>query len=391
MQRTFSWRWSVGLTAVAATLLTLLMMFPADAGKRVISVFIDEGDITLDGVLSDGEWPAESAVIDETGEPDVQVATAWCWTGTAWAESPTQEACVNSLYWAEEPQMDLQRAFFGTNATYMLLGFESAAPMMAALDTSTNEYVDLGTMYFQRGITILPQDYNHSMVFAFDNNVEDGAESYDYYLVAQLSMPQDLASLFGSFGPQEEGGSVGLFMFEDNNNEVGYQDGEETLLGEVDTSQSETSNPGDGSTTTVMEIKQDIVVFLEATGLQFGAEYGFRIETYSDVGDVSEQVRVSFTDTADVPDAPTGVTVTAVKKRAATVKWDAVDGAETYRVKLMNSNGKKLKVFKNIKKTRKSLDKGKLKKGREYQVSVAACNDAGCSDWSDAETFTTTQ
>lgn len=375
----------MSIAAVSAILLTLLIVFPVDAGKRAISVFIDDGDITLDGDLS--EWPSESEVIDEAGESDVAAGTAWCWTGTQWVESSTQAACVNSYYWVEEPQMDLQRGFFGTNEQYMFLGFESAAPMMAALDTSSGEYVDISTLYFQENITTLPQDYVHSMVFAFDEDLDD---AFDWYLVAQLQMPQDLSSMFGGFGPQGEDGGVGLEVYQEANGEVGYQEGEETLLGEVDTSKSETSTPGQGEVTAVMEIKQDIAEFFELTGLEFDAVYGFRIETHSDVGDVSDAVEVSFTQ-GEVPDVPSGVTVTAVKKRAATVKWDAVDGAETYRVKLMNSNGKKLKLFKNIKKTRKPLDKGHLNKGREYQVSVAACNDAGCSEFSDAETFNTTQ
>lgn len=353
------------------------------------TTYIADNDITLDGDLSD--WPVESQVINEDGVSDITPSIQWCWSGSAWVETDSQANCVNSFYYVEEGQLDLQTGYFGTNETNMLLGFESAVPMMSVLNTTTDTYMSVFEMVQSSGITTLPQAFDHEMVFSFDQNPVTGEESYDYYFVAEIFIPEDLTSLMGNSPAADEdqqGQDVALKIYQEFNGTIGYQTDEETLLGTMDTSESESNGMGEGDVTAVMEIKQNIERFFELTGLSYDEEVQFRIETHSDIGDVSDPVFVSFAE-GDVLAAPTNPTISALKKRKATLSWDAVTGATYYKAQLSKKNGKKLKTFKNVKKTSVKLDKAQLNKGRIYKARVRACDTSMCSDWSEYVRFTT--
>ncbi|MBI2410269.1 MAG: fibronectin type III domain-containing protein [Candidatus Kerfeldbacteria bacterium] len=382
------WRSSMVLVALIAG--SALSWHATQA--RTAEYYVEDGDIALDGDLSD--WPADSQVIDETGVDDVTTQT-WCWNNDAssWDADVAEEDCTDSFFYDENSQLNLQTAYFGSNETYMYLGFESLVPMMAVLNTSTGEYEDIFTMYLQDGITTLPQAFSHEMVFAYDvdPNTEESV-SYDYYLVAVMRVPEDLSSLFTG----DEGSStVTLKMYAENNDEEGYQDSEETDLGDLGNN-GETSNDSSGEDTpstpsVTFEVRVDISNFFETTGITYDEPVLFRIETHSDIGDESDAVDIQFSETG-TPDVPTGLDTTNVKKRSAKLLWDAVSGADFYKVELSRAKGetwKKVKLFKQVNKNSKVVGKGFLKADRTYTFRVKACNSTGCSAFSDYTEFAT--
>lgn len=393
--KTIRW-WHIAVTTLTVASLAIAVQAVGSAPNS----FISPGSITLDGVLDD--WSPEYKVVDEVDQDDV-TPQLWCLNGTNWDVINTVDDCVNSYVYNDEGQLDIQLAYFGTDATNMWLGFKSAWPMMSVLNRATGEFVHLFDLMQSEGIMTIPQEFSHSMVFAFDEDPELGKEDYDWYYVAEMNLPADLSSFFGEEngpppdqGPaaEEENSGMTLKIFGESNGEFGFQGGDtngDTFLGEIDTSLSETNDfmNGEGIISPVIEIRQDIGIFFELTGLEFDEEVQFRLETHSDIADVSEPVLVTFSEVADTLSAPENLEIKALKKRSATLKWDAVTGATYYKAQLNKKNGKKLKTFKNVKKTRVKLDKAHLNKGRIYKARVRACDTSACSDWSDYVQFTT--
>lgn len=84
------------------------------------------------------------------------------------------------------------------------------------------------------------------------------------------------------------------------------------------------------------------------------------------------------------------LSVLQLKQRTAMLKWAAVDSATSYTVRVDRKTGswEKVKVFKNVSKTKKNLKKQFTKAGARHRFRVKACNDAGCSKWSKPKVFT---
>lgn len=91
---------------------------------------------------------------------------------------------------------------------------------------------------------------------------------------------------------------------------------------------------------------------------------------------------------SDVISAPTNLRVRNLDPRQITLKWKAVTGATSYRIKLRHGNH--VTYSKNIiTKTHKKIPQAELKSNRAYNFHVQACSADGCSGWSDSYNFRT--
>ncbi len=73
------------------------------------------------------------------------------------------------------------------------------------------------------------------------------------------------------------------------------------------------------------------------------------------------------------------------------ISWPAVDGATFYKFKITTKKGKVLLRAKNLSQHKKILKKKWVQEhivvGRKYKISVRACNESGCSAWSDVRVW----
>lgn len=375
-KNSFAQRLGVAVSTAAIAVWGFPALASVTATSSTITNYIPDGTITIDNDFSD--WDADWKVIDESDEADVDYIYECFVPGVDedWHVVDSASDCAGGYTYNEQGQLDLLTGYFGINETSMYVGFENAWPMMAVYDVDADEYMSIYMLPFTAGITTLPQAFDHTMVFAFGPADE---ETFTYYLVAQISAPEDLSSL------EEGGGNVSLLVYEESGDSVGYDDAD-TLLGTMD-EDSETSNDSGENLQGAFEVRQNVETFLALTGMDPLSEYGFRMETHSDDGDITDRVVVSFESTPSIPE---NVAITALKKRSAKVTWDAVDGADYYKVQLSKKkSGDRIKTFKHVNKLYKTIDKAYMKKGRMYKARVAACNDAGCSEWSAYEAFQT--
>lgn len=394
----------LGRTFFAGALLTLAgaLLFALPTHARTANVFIDDDEIDVnDGVLTD--WPEESLVVDESGVSDVEYNT-WCWDAESetWDSTiNTVEDCENSYFYNGDASMDIQTGYFGINETNMLMGIEANFAMQAVYDTTNEEYVEfyqlLDDVEFNNGqeyggIETLPEEYDHKMIFAFGPADE---ATYDYYIVANINFPQNFTE--GEFE------DVGLQVYEDSGETVGWQADEDTVIGELDPENSETTGGNgedneDRNLSEIFEVKLNIEDFFELSGLDFES-YGFRYETHS-YTDITDRVVVDLDD-GEVEVAPAKVgkkklKIRQVKRRRALLKWNAVTDAEYYKVRLDRKKvagekkWKKVKVFKRITAAKKQLKKKHLKAGKTYRYRVRACSSNNlCSAWGKYKKFTT--
>lgn len=255
------------------------------AWAQAQSFYLADDVIIVDGEIEDA-W-GDPVVADDENNPN---RTRYCWNleESVWDEVKDEDDCSTYLY-DEEGQIDINQAWFGVNETNMLLAFTTAFPMFGIMDMSTQNIIspfDMDTLS-QVGITALPAPFSHAMVFSFDQNPENGNVSFDWYIVANINYD------VGDFMGDEEGL---LEIWQESGDTAGFQSDEDTVVTEIDTSESEASmeKPSNSS---VMEIRQNIETFYETTGLSSGDQVNFRLETHSNTGDKTKAVRVAFTDT----------------------------------------------------------------------------------------------
>lgn len=79
-----------------------------------------------------------------------------------------------------------------------------------------------------------------------------------------------------------------------------------------------------------------------------------------------------------------------ISESAATVTWKKIGKAKFYRVKLQDSSGKKINLWKKVTKRKKRIksSKSKLEAEKSYQVQVKACRTKkNCGKWSMRRVF----
>lgn len=395
------------LFAVAGLVLAgLLVAFSANAVPFSSQFFVEDGAITIDNDFSD--WPEEGLVIDESEETDI-VHDYYCYDLTAeeWSTiegdnlgpEDASQACPGGFVYSDTGQIDLHTVYFGVNNTNMYLGFEAVWPMMGAWDVDNEEFVDVWQFVPTHGIDSLPLAFDHDMVFAFGPEDE---EVYNYYVVAHINLPEDLTTVFDSEGVSEEFTDVELLVYQESGDAVGW-DALDEKLGEIETDHGDENEgeecPEEGACegddeederylSTAFEVEQNIEAFYTLTGMTPDS-YGFRMETHSDVGDVTERVVVS-TDVA--LDAPENLSVRKKAPRKVMLRWDEVEGADNYRVQVRTKKGRLVKTFRNVEDTKRLFGKKFARASRPYKFRVRACGStevASCGDWSEYKNFRT--
>lgn len=102
-------------------------------------------------------------------------------------------------------------------------------------------------------------------------------------------------------------------------------------------------------------------------------------------------VAPSAVEAAKKPTTVKQLNIKDLKQRKATLKWKKKGAAKYYKVQLQDASGDELKKWSNVgnrkKKIKKSL--GLLDPSTTYSYRVKACNNKGCSAWSNKYIFTT--
>lgn len=118
------------------------------------------------------------------------------------------------------------------------------------------------------------------------------------------------------------------------------------------------------------------------SGLANGTPCSFTVTAKNAIG-ISAPVRALRTGDPDRPVTPQSMVtapgrVTGVKakvrKRKVKVRWKAVAGATSYRVRISKPGGKEYKAWKT---TTKLVFKAKVKKGKKYRVPIGAVGPGG--------------
>ncbi|EKD79303.1 MAG: hypothetical protein ACD_41C00106G0001 [uncultured bacterium] len=276
-----------GLHKVAATTALLLGWVPA---VHAASFYLADDAVTIDNDI-EAAWDDYKVVTDQEDDPD-RVRYCWNPATSAWDEVTSETDCTNLLY---DPlgQIDLIDGWFGVNETNMLVAFTTSTPMFSLKNMATDEVISLfDEAVFTSGATSLPEAFDHKMVFAFDMDPAEGNQtSFDYYMVANIQY--DITS-------QINAADGFLQIYQENGDTDGFQADEDTLMADIDTSDSEVDEDMATAPSNTMEIRQNIETFYETTGITSGEEVKFRLETHSTDGDTTQAVRVAFTDSNEV-------------------------------------------------------------------------------------------
>lgn len=281
--------------------------------------------------------------------------------------------------------MDISRFKMLNNEQYVYFYMKNNWPMMAmqAPDgayfgmhnpSMPEEFQDSGFQDYDFAPTSSP-DFDHWMVWSFDKDL-DGL--YDYFFGAHLTM----AAMSEEDSEDSEGGA-GLAVYQDDGDGEFNADLDEKLS-DIDPSDGKTSmDEGQDFESFEFEIRQNIEIFYEETGIKAGDTVKVRMETRSDIGDTTKGKKYTF-----AVGAPENVEVSDVASGQATVSWDKVSKAHHYQVSLAKKKtGKKISTTKA---TRAYLTLDNLTPGTSYRVKVRALTKNGAKGvWSDYVSFTT--
>jgi len=397
---------TTGKIAVAlAALITAggLMLTISAANTRAIESTIETDSITFDGDFSD--WPEEAQIIDESGEEPL-VSTPYCWDESSWVEVASDDNCATYLY-HDESQVDLLELYFGTSATDMYVGFTTAWPMQGVYNVTEDAFESIYDLALAGTITSLPKDFDHNMVFAFGPS---GEEVYTNYLVANITLTSEQVASMAEFGDSISSASEDrsfLEIYEESGDTAGFQEEEDTLIGSVDSEDSETNMDGSGSGPDVpqasLEIRQALGNWCNLTDKCDG-NFGYQVVTQSETGDSSDRVVVTINSAQEKPSKvkEKKLKEKKIKSKTATLSWQEVDTATSYDLqvrKCKNDSGKKCvkkndfakkknwKKFNDLTTTSKVVKK--LKPDFYYQWRVRACNETGCGEYTDWNRFQT--
>lgn len=376
-------RLGVGMAAMLLVAGAVLSVpaFAATLKLAKSSFYIPDTAIDVSDGVIEAAWG--DAIIADGEDDTTRVRHCWNPSSKDWSEVVVPEDCATYLY-DELGQIDISTAWFGVNETNMLLAFSTATPMFGILNVAEQAYMDIYSVpeIEASGIDKLPngEEFDHDMVFAFDAEPTADEETYDWYIVANIMY--DIPML------QMENTDF-LQLYQESGVTNGFQQTEDTLIGSIDTSLSE-SNGGSG--TDVMEIRQNIEYFYEQTGIQVGDTVGFRLETHSEDGDTTDRVLVKFTDELATPKKPHGLRVAKRTATTAVLHWKKpkTSSVDTYNLQYRfkgDADEASWMSYEDLTGLKKKLQG--LVADTAWQFRVQACNTTGCSKYSPWKMFKT--
>ncbi len=258
--------------------------------------YIGNDEVTIDNFVTADEGWGDPLIDDGENDPDRE---RYCFNaGTAGWDLVTDPSVCTTVIYDEGAEIDIETAWIGFNETHLLMAYQSVAPMYSLTDAD-GSFISLydSNELMSRGITTLPNGFEHDFVFSFDQNPVEDEESFDWYLVAHVNYS------FGSgVGPGDN--SSFFQIYQEEGTTAGYQADEDIAIADVSLADAETAVITDPSQIdAIFELRANIEVFYETTGFAVGDEVGFRLETHSVTGDETPSEIVTFVDTAVTEDA----------------------------------------------------------------------------------------
>ena len=342
-------------------------------------------DITLDNDTSDWD-DLDSLVEDETST----TGTTYYWADDLWQDEPPD----NYEYSTNVDQMaDLETIKMCNDMTTLFLYVDTQHPAFGLYDVAQEKYreypdpeeMDIG----------MPQEFDNWMVIKMN---KQGANKVFFYGV-------HLYSAVGDAGL--ESGPTKNALYEDDGDGI-FNPNLDTELVEFDTGGGKDDYEGDPDDRNKefdqeggLEVSMDLVNedgegLFTSTAIEYGDTLNVTIAMYPNsayqVSAASSLISsVEETEEAEYKIKKVGVQDVTVpknkrKKKKATVKYSAVNGASEYFIKLMKRNGNKVRLIKTTK-VKKVMKK--LKKNKKYSVKVRAKISSVKTPWSETINFRT--
>lgn len=373
--------------AVLSLMTWSVLAFPAWAKNDCSAVAIDNdtSDWTdIDPLLSDDQ--------DLTG-------TDYYYNGSTWSETSSDDDIYSTNIIAMQ---DLQTIKACNSATQLQLYIDAYHPLLAYKDIASGSYYEFGDPNGPDGELGLPADLDFWLVFKMQEVDSDIIYYYVVYLYAET----------GDLGLENGPRQIAIYQ---ESNEVAFAEAifnpdEDDLVIEIEGSDSKAVSQifGEGGKNIdasggfesgPMLMNAAGEGLFNMTDIVYGDELTMVVETYdgSFFSSTKAQAvsvvesRNDYTDDTSFHIRRQGVVGVKVPQayRAddqVRVKWDAVDDANTYQVRLYASDGHIIKTI-TANKTQTTLKN--LDPNNKYRVKVRAKIGALYTPWSDKTAFST--
>ena len=328
--------------------------------------------IEIDGEFDD--WEDIESVTTDTAD---LTGDTYYWDGVAYSTIDPGNAIAYTRPYQMLDILDLKM----TEADgYFYVYNEMVFPMYCVYYESLSSYLPYGMKYGVDTMPNAPEDYDHNIVFSFDVE-SDG--TWDYFLTPHITYSEGDNILLGE--------PSSTIYFYENILDNEFDADTDTLLNTFTPSQEmgDDFGPDLSGTSGKAEFSAKTSEIFANSSMSYNDTVTVRAETHSSIADVTETGTYTFAaeETGGTLAAPDNLRVQNRAVRAATLKWDEVEGADSYNIQLREktTSADLVKLWEGRTSTTRPVKKKHLLSNKAYKFRVQA--EGG--KWSDYQNFRT--